>query len=65
MQSTIAHAAERKTFEIAINQVMRSIAGSNRDKAIGRLIDLVEPLLEDTSYLQHSYFWPRTSTSQK
>ena len=48
MQSTIAHAAERKTFEIAINQVMRSITGSNRDKAIGRLIDLVEPLLEDT-----------------
>lgn len=49
MQSKIAHAAERKAFGVAIDQIIKSASGEDREKNIEHLIDMAGKLLKDTS----------------
>lgn len=46
MQSSIAHAAERKAFEIAIDHVLRSATGPEREAAVNRYVELASKLLK-------------------
>lgn len=48
MQGKIAHAAERKSFEIALDHVLKSSQGDERERAITRVIDIAEKLLDRT-----------------
>jgi len=49
MQSKIAHAAERKAFSIAIDQVIKSASGKNREQAVEHVINMAEKLLRGTN----------------
>ncbi len=49
MQSKIAHAAERKAFEVAFNQVIKSMTSDTREGAIEKLINMAAKLLKDTN----------------
>jgi MoaA/NifB/PqqE/SkfB family radical SAM enzyme len=48
MQGKIAHAAERKSFEIALDHVLKSSKGDERKRAIMHVIDIAEKLLDRT-----------------
>ena len=48
MQGKLAHAAERKSFEVAVGHVLKSSSGEDREHAVMRTIDLVGRLLERT-----------------
>lgn len=48
MQGKIAHAAERKSFEIALDHVLKSSKGDERERAIMHVIDIAEKLLDRT-----------------
>ena len=49
MQSKIAHAAERKAFSVALDQVIKTASGPDREKSIDHLVDMAGKLLKDTS----------------
>ena len=49
MQSKIAHAAERKAFSIAIDQIIKAASGPDREKNLDKLIDMAGKLLKDTA----------------
>ncbi|MCH4053749.1 MAG: radical SAM protein [Atopobiaceae bacterium] len=49
MLSKIAHAAERKAFEVAIDQVIKAGSSEDRDEKLDKLIDMAGKLLKDTS----------------
>ena len=49
MQSKIAHAAERKAFEVVLDQILKSASGPDREKNLNKLIDMAGNLLKDTS----------------
>lgn len=49
MQSKIAHAAERKAFSIALDQIIKAASGPDREKNLDKLIDMAGKLLKDTS----------------
>ena len=49
MQSKIAHAAERKAFGFAIDQIIKSASGKDREQNVEHLIDMAGKLLKDTS----------------
>jgi len=49
MQSKIAHAAERKAFEIALDQALRTVSGPDREKNVMKFIDMAGKLLKDTN----------------
>ena len=49
MQSKIAHAAERKAFSIALDQIIKAASGPDREKNLDKLIDMAGKLLKDTA----------------
>ena len=49
MQSKIAHAAERKAFGIALDQIIKAGSGKDREKNLDKLIDMAGRLLKDTA----------------
>lgn len=49
MQSKIAHAAERKAFSVALDQIIKAASGPDREKNLGKLLDMAGKLLKDTS----------------
>ena len=49
MQSKIAHAAERKAFSTAIDQVLKAASGEKREESIDKFINMASKLLKDTS----------------
>ena len=48
MQSKIAHAAERKAFELAIDKIIKSASGEDRESAVAHLVGMAEKLLRHT-----------------
>ena len=48
MQSKIAHAAERKAFELAIDKIIKSASREDREKAVAHLVGMAEKLLRHT-----------------
>ena len=49
MQSKIAHAAERKAFEVAFNTIMKSVTSDSREESVDKLINMAAKLLKDTN----------------
>ena len=49
MQSKIAHAAERKAFSIALDQIIKAGSGPDREKNLDKLINMAGGLLKDTA----------------
>ena len=49
MQSKIAHAAERKAFSIALDQLINAAAAEDRAKKIDKLVSMGSKLLKDTA----------------
>ena len=49
MQSKLAHAAERKAFEIVIDQFINAPEGKAREKVFNRFLDMAGKLLADTA----------------
>ncbi|MGN0054878.1 MAG: radical SAM protein [Atopobiaceae bacterium] len=49
MQSKIAHAAERKAFEVVVDQFIKSAKGPNREKAFEKFLNMAGKLLADTA----------------
>jgi MoaA/NifB/PqqE/SkfB family radical SAM enzyme len=49
MQSKIAHAAERKAFGIALDQIIKAGSGKDREKNLDKLVDMAGKLLKDTA----------------
>ena len=49
MQSKIAHAAERKAFSVALDQIIKAASGHDREKNLDKLIDMAGKLLKDTA----------------
>ena len=49
MQSKIAHAAERKAFSVALDQIIKAGSGPDREKNLQKLLDMAGNLLKDTS----------------
>ena len=49
MQSKIAHAAERKAFSVALDQIIKTASGPDREKNLEKLLDMAGKLLKDTS----------------
>jgi MoaA/NifB/PqqE/SkfB family radical SAM enzyme len=49
MQSKIAHAAERKAFEMAVDQAIKSFDGPKAQQNLERLLDIGVKLLSDTA----------------
>lgn len=49
MQSKIAHAAERKAFSIALDQILKAASSDDREQKLDKLIDMAENLLKDTA----------------
>ena len=40
MQSKIAHAAERKAFSVALDQIIKAASGDDREKNLDKLINM-------------------------
>ena len=49
MQSKIAHAAERKAFSVALDQIIKAASGDDREKNLDKLINMAGNLLKDTA----------------
>ena len=49
MQSKIAHAAERKAFSVALDQIIKAASGDDREKNLDKLINMAGTLLKDTA----------------
>ena len=49
MQSKLAHAAERKAFSVALDQIIKAASGPDREKNLDKLLDMASNLLKDTS----------------
>jgi MoaA/NifB/PqqE/SkfB family radical SAM enzyme len=49
MQSKIAHAAERKAFSVALDQIIKAASSKDREKNLDKLIDMAGKLLKDTA----------------
>ncbi len=49
MQSKIAHAAERKAFSVAIEQVIKAASGEKREESLDKFINMASKLLKDTA----------------
>ena len=51
MQSKLAHAAERKAFEIAINTFLNSTSGKDREESLQKILGMAEKVLTTTPYV--------------
>ena len=51
MQSKLAHAAERKAFEIAINTFLNSTSGKDREESLQKILSMAEKVLTTTPYV--------------
>ena len=49
MQSKIAHAAERKAFSVALDQIVKAGSAPDREEKLGHLLDMAGNLLKDTA----------------
>ena len=49
MQSKIAHAAERKAFEVALDKALKTVSGPDREKNVMKFLDMAAKLLKDTN----------------
>lgn len=49
MQSKIAHAAERKAFSVALDQILKAGSAPDREEKLSRLLDMAGNLLKDTA----------------
>ena len=49
MQSKIAHAAERKAFSVALDQIIKAGSAPDREKNLDKLVDMASNLLKDTA----------------
>ncbi|MDY3901083.1 MAG: radical SAM protein, partial [Atopobiaceae bacterium] len=49
MQSKIAHAAERKAFSVAIDQILKAGSGEDREKKLEHGVSMAEKLLKDVA----------------
>ncbi len=49
MQSKIAHAAERKAFSVAIDQIIKAGSKEDREEKLDKLIDMAANLLKNTN----------------
>ena len=49
MQSKIAHKAERAAFGLALDQIIKTASGPDREKNLEKLLDMAGNLLKDTS----------------
>ena len=51
MQSKLAHAAERKAFEVALDAVIKSAKGPDREASIDKIVSMTSKLLKDLAPL--------------
>ena len=49
MQSKIAHAAERKAFSVALDQIVKAGSAPDREEKLSHLLDMAGNLLKDTA----------------
>lgn len=49
MQSKIAHAAERKAFSVALDQIIKAGSSDDREEKLSKLLDMAANLLKDTA----------------